>query len=140
MANTEVRLWNTALDRVLEENEDTDRPSTLYGLAVALAAHPESNQTETSWKTTIRRIRKDDRLAETTAMMIADVLGVPRTDLPPSSTRPTLRDVEGRLRRVEAGKADADDVKGTLQVFEAAIRALANGDTDAALRMLSETQ
>lgn len=94
--------WRKAIDAALEENEGTDRPTTLSDTARALAARRESNQNWQSWLTWLKRLRRTGKSSEANIVMLAAVLGQRRAVFPSASEALTKELLDRRLRSLEA--------------------------------------
>lgn len=126
--------WETAIQKALDANEGTSRPTSLRQLHERLAGLRGSNQKAESWKKTLRTIRASGRASEGHANLIARALGVPRSSLPPSADRLTLHLLESRLESLEEQALRTEDLGPILNVLQL----LATGNRAAALRALSE--
>jgi transcriptional regulator with XRE-family HTH domain len=133
--------WAEALEQARAMNEAAGRaPATWWAVCRELERLSENGRpTFASWKRTVSRYRKGLlQPTEEKAALLARALGVPRSSLPAASTPLDLRSLERRLESLEDDAADAEDVEASLRVVAEAIRSLARGDSDGALRVLSE--
>lgn len=106
MAEDETTEWGIALAAALKANEQREGyPHTWYGLQVRLAKNNPAGPRADSWKSTIKRIRKDTVPPEPRAVMIAEALGVDREELPASKDPLSLAILERRLEEL-AGLVD----------------------------------
>lgn len=100
MAETGGTPWAVALERALGANEGTDRPTSLNQLYERLARSKGSTQTAASWKSTIKRIRKENTASEDQAALIAHALGQPRESFPPRAEKVTMQVLGRRLEEL----------------------------------------
>jgi uncharacterized protein HemY len=145
VADQGTRTWGDTITALLKRNADSgETPDSLRSLAAALAAQPGATQNADSWKSSLRRYRQGTIPREPAARAIAVAFGVPRSDLP-TAQKMTALEVYDRLEELSASVVHLRDVEpmsspvwAALRETREAIRLLANGDTQQALRVLSE--
>ncbi len=123
----ETTPWGIALAVILAENERRGRkPDTWRSLGTYLANHPQSGMKAESWRDEInKKIRKKPELAPTEkrARIFADVLGVDRSELPPSRRRDTISSLRAELEVMRAERDAAVEAKKLAERVAAADRA-----------------
>lgn len=143
VADEELTAWGAALAELLERNGKAGRKPDSWGsLHAALAALGPNEAKASSWKRTVNRYRDPNKEppTEKVAQKFAKALKVDRSELPPSKETLSLPQLDRRLRELEARGVRVDQVDRLQRVFAEAIRALAKGDSDQALLLLSHVE
>lgn len=115
--------WEGAMQGHLKANKQAGlKPDSWRSLHLALASLDTDGRAEATWKTQVTRWRRGKvRPSEQNAQMVAQALGVPREELPPTE-RPTVWSLDRHLQEHEERISALEDQNQELEELTARLK------------------